>query len=574
MRNTATTKRVIKALGSSRQLIAVSILFSSLSVVFSLYIPILAGRAIDGIAENGVNFVSVKSELFKIVICAVVSGALAFVMSIVNNKIAYNTVRDLRSQVFTHIQSLPVGYIDSHSYGDIVSRVTADADQLCDGLILGFSQLFSGVITILVTLIFMLTVSPLITAAVVILTPLSLFTARFIAKNTYEMFKKQTGTRGEQTALINEMIQNQKTVQAFSYGDTANKRFGEVNERLKKYSLKAVFFSSLTNPTTRFINNLIYAAVGLMGGLFAVRGIMTVGGFVSFLAYSNQYTKPFNEISGVITELQNAFACAARIFELCDETPEISDSGSKELLNPAGNVEFRDVSFSYDKSRSLIKGLDFSASAGKRIAIVGQTGCGKTTLINLLMRFYDVDGGGILIDGVNIKDVTRESLRRNIGMVLQDTWIKRGTVRENIAFGKPDADEDEITSAAKAARAHSFITKLKNGYDTVIGDDDGLSEGERQLLCIARVMLMKPPLLILDEATSSIDTLTEIKVQQAFLKLMEGRTAFVVAHRLSTVRDSDCIIVMSGGRIAEVGKHTELLKLNGIYAYMYNSRIS
>lgn len=574
MRNTATTERVIKVLGSSRLLIAVSILFSSLSVVFSLYIPILAGRAIDGIAENGVNFALVKSELFKIVICAVVSGALAFVMSIVNNKIAYNTVRDLRSQVFTHIQSLPVGYIDSHPYGDIVSRVTADADQLCDGLILGFSQLFSGVITILVTLIFMLTVSPLITAAVVILTPLSLFTARFIAKNTYEMFKKQTETRGEQTALINEMIQNQKTVQAFSYGDTANNRFGEVNERLKKYSLKAVFFSSLTNPTTRFINNLIYAAVGLMGGLFAVRGIMTVGGFVSFLAYSNQYTKPFNEISGVVTELQNAFACAARIFELCDETPEISDSGSKELLNPAGNVEFRDVSFSYDKSRSLIKGLDFSTSAGKRIAIVGQTGCGKTTLINLLMRFYDVDGGGILIDGVNIKDVTRESLRRNIGMVLQDTWIKRGTVRENIAFGKPDADEDEIISAAKAARAHSFITKLKNGYDTVIGDDDGLSEGERQLLCIARVMLMKPPLLILDEATSSIDTLTEIKVQQAFLKLMEGRTAFVVAHRLSTVRDSDCIIVMSGGRIAEVGTHTELLKLNGIYASMYNSRIS
>ncbi len=574
MNNTATTKRVIKALGSSRLLIAVSILFSALSVVFSLYIPILAGRAIDGITENGVNFALVKSELFKIVICAVVSGALAFVMSIVNNKIAYNTVRDLRSQVFTHIQSLPVGYIDSHPYGDIVSRVTADADQLCDGLILGFSQLFSGVITILVTLIFMLTVSPLITAAVVVLTPLSLFTARFIAKNTYEMFKKQTGTRGEQTALINEMIQNQKTVQAFSYGDTANKRFGEVNERLKKYSLKAVFFSSLTNPTTRFINNLIYAAVGLMGGLFAVRGIMTVGGFVSFLAYSNQYTKPFNEISGVVTELQNAFACAARIFELCDETPEISDSGSNKLLNPAGNVEFRDVSFSYDKSRSLIKGFDFSAASGKRIAIVGQTGCGKTTLINLLMRFYDVDGGSILIDGENIKDVTRESLRRNIGMVLQDTWIKHGTVRENIAFGKPDADEDEIISAAKAARAHSFITKLKNGYDTVIGDDDGLSEGERQLLCIARVMLMKPPLLILDEATSSIDTLTEIKVQQAFLKLMEGRTAFVVAHRLSTVRDADCIIVMSGGKIAEQGTHAELLKLNGIYASMYNSRIS
>ena len=420
----------------------------------------------------------------------------------------------------------------------------------------------------------MLTISPLITLAVVVLTPISLFTARFIARRTYSMFKKQSETRGEQTALINEMIQNQKTVQAFSYEDRAVERFDKSNEKLRKYSLKSIFFSSLTNPTTRFINNLIYAVVGLMGGIFAIGGMVTVGGFVSFLAYSNQYTKPFNEISGVVTELQNALACAARIFELIDEKPEESDENSSALSDPEGSVEFDNVRFSYDKSKKLIDGFDFFAPSGKTIAVVGPTGCGKTTLINLLLRFYDVDGGSIKVDGENINDITRHSLRHHFGMVLQDTWIKNGTVRENIAFGKPDATDEEIIAAAKAARAHSFIKRLKNGYDTVIGDDDGLSEGERQLLCIARVMLMKPPMLILDEATSSIDTRTELKVQDAFNTLMQGRTSFVVAHRLSTIRHADCILVMKDGKVAEQGTHEELLAKNGFYTKLYNSQFA
>ena len=420
----------------------------------------------------------------------------------------------------------------------------------------------------------MLTISPLITLAVVVLTPISLFTARFIARRTYSMFKKQSETRGEQTALINEMIQNQKTVQAFSYEDRAVGRFDESNEKLRKYSLKSIFFSSLTNPTTRFINNLIYAVVGLMGGIFAIGGMVTVGGFVSFLAYSSQYTKPFNEISGVVTELQNALACAARIFELIDEKPEESDENCSALSDPEGSVEFDNVRFSYDKSKKLIDGFDFFAPSGKTIAVVGPTGCGKTTLINLLLRFYDVDGGSIKVDGENINDITRHSLRHHFGMVLQDTWIKNGTVRENIAFGKPDATDEEIIAAAKAARAHSFIKRLKNGYDTVIGDDDGLSEGERQLLCIARVMLMKPPMLILDEATSSIDTRTELKVQDAFNTLMQGRTSFVVAHRLSTIRHADCILVMKDGKVAEQGTHEELLAKNGFYTKLYNSQFA
>ena len=472
------------------------------------------------------------------------------------------------------MQTLPVAFADSHPYGDIVSRITADAEQFADGLILGFSQLFTGVVTIAVTLVFMLTISPLITLAVVVLTPISLFTARFIARRTYSMFKKQSETRGEQTALINEMIQNQKTVQAFSYEDRAVERFDESNEKLRKYSLKSIFFSSLTNPTTRFINNLIYAVVGLMGGIFAIGGMVTVGGFVSFLAYSNQYTKPFNEISGVVTELQNALACAARIFELIDEKPEESDENCSALSDPEGSVEFNNVRFSYDKSKKLIDSFDFFAPSGKTIAVVGPTGCGKTTLINLLLRFYDVDGGSIKVDGENINDITRHSLRHHFGMVLQDTWIKNGTVRENIAFGKPDATDEEIIAAAKAARAHSFIKRLKNGYDTVIGDDDGLSEGERQLLCIARVMLMKPPMLILDEATSSIDTRTELKVQDAFNTLMQGRTSFVVAHRLSTIRHADCILVMKDGKVAEQGTHEELLAKNGFYTKLYNSQFA
>ena len=575
MKNKTVFKRVIAVIGRSKLLLFLSLILSVASVILSLYIPVLAGRAIDGIKLHGnVDFEVIKKCLFGILICAIVGGVLQWVMNIINNRIAYNTVRDIRSKAFSHMQTLPVAFADSHPYGDIVSRITADAEQFADGLILGFSQLFTGVVTIAVTLVFMLTISPLITLAVVVLTPISLFTARFIARRTYSMFKKQSETRGEQTALINEMIQNQKTVQAFSYEDRAVERFDESNEKLRKYSLKSIFFSSLTNPTTRFINNLIYAVVGLMGGIFAIGGMVTVGGFVSFLAYSNQYTKPFNEISGVVTELQNALACAARIFELIDEKPEASDENCLALSDPEGSVEFDNVRFSYDKSKKLIDGFDFFAPSGKTIAVVGPTGCGKTTLVNLLLRFYDVDGGSIKVDGKNINGITRHSLRHHFGMVLQDTWIKNGTVRENIAFGKPDATDEEIIAAAKAARAHSFIKRLKNGYDTVIGDDDGLSEGERQLLCIARVMLMKPPLLILDEATSSIDTRTELKVQDAFNTLMQGRTSFVVAHRLSTIRHADCILVMKDGKVAEQGTHEELLAKNGFYTKLYNSQFA
>lgn len=575
MKNKTVFKRVIAVIGRSKLLLFLSLILSVASVILSLYIPVLAGRAIDGIKLHGnVDFEVIKKCLFGILICAIVGGVLQWVMNIINNRIAYNTVRDIRSKAFSHMQTLPVAFADSHPYGDIVSRITADAEQFADGLILGFSQLFTGVVTIAVTLVFMLTISPLITLAVVVLTPISLFTARFIARRTYSMFKKQSETRGEQTALINEMIQNQKTVQAFSYEDRAVERFDESNEKLRKYSLKSIFFSSLTNPTTRFINNLIYAVVGLMGGIFAIGGMVTVGGFVSFLAYSNQYTKPFNEISGVVTELQNALACAARIFELIDEKSEESDKNCSALSDPEGSVEFDNVRFSYDKSKKLIDGFDFFAPSGKTIAVVGPTGCGKTTLINLLLRFYDVDGGSIKVDGENINDITRHSLRHHFGMVLQDTWIKNGTVRENIAFGKPDATDEEIISAAKAARAHSFIKRLKNGYDTVIGDDDGLSEGERQLLCIARVMLMKPPMLILDEATSSIDTRTELKVQDAFNTLMQGCTSFVVAHRLSTIRHADCILVMKDGKVAEQGTHEELLAKNGFYTKLYNSQFA
>lgn len=575
MKNKSVLKRVLSVVGSFKVSLALSLIISVASVILTLYIPVLAGNAIDGIASiGGVNFATVKKALFGILICAVLSAVLNWLMTVINNRIAYNTVRELRDRAFSHLQGLPVAFSDSHPHGDIVSRVIADAEQFADGLILGFSQFFTGVVTIIVTLVFMLTISPLLALVVVVLTPLSLFTARFIAKRSYDMFKKQSETRGEQTAFINEMITGQKTVQAFSREQKTVEDFDEVNERLRRYSLKAIFFSSLTNPTTRFINNIIYAVVGLVGGIFAVNGIMTVGGFVSFLAYSTQYTKPFNEISGVITELQNALACIARIFELIDEPPEVSDKGNMSLDNPRGDVAFNNVAFSYDKNKKLIEGFNFFAPAGKKIAVVGPTGCGKTTLINLLLRFYDVDKGSITIDGEDIKNITRESLRTHFGMVLQDTWIKKGTVKENIAFGKPDATDEEIIAAAKAARAHGFIKRLKNGYDTVIGDDDGLSEGERQLLCIARVMLMKPPMLILDEATSSIDTRTEIKVQDAFLRLMEGRTSFVVAHRLSTIRDADCILVMKDGSVYEQGTHDELLSKNGFYAELYNSQFA
>ena len=575
MKNRTVLKRVIAAIGRFKILLAVSLLLSALSVVMTLYIPVLAGNAVDGLsAAGGVDFAAVKKALIGILVCAAAGGVLQWLMNIINNRIAYNTVRDIRNSAFKNLQRLPVAFSDSHPYGDIVSRVIADAEQFADGLILGFSQLFTGVVTIVVTLVFMLTISPVIALAVVVLTPLSLFTARFIANSSYNMFKKQSETRGEQTAYINEMIQNQKTVQAFSREGQTVSDFGEINERLRRYSLKAIFFSSLTNPVTRFINNIIYAVVGLIGGIFAVMNMITVGGFVSFLAYSNQYTKPFNEISGVVTELQNALACAARIFELIDEPPEVSDDGAVELENPRGDVTFNNVAFSYDKSRTLIKDFSFFAGSGKKIAVVGPTGCGKTTLINLLLRFYDVDDGSIEVDGNDIRSITRRSLRKNFGMVLQDTWIKNATVRENIAFGKADATDEEIIAAAKAARAHGFIKRLKNGYETVLDDDDGLSEGERQLLCIARVMLLKPPMLILDEATSSIDTRTEIKVQDAFTRLMEGRTSFVVAHRLSTIRDADCILVIKDGRVEESGTHDELLKADGFYAKLYNSQFA
>ena len=568
-------RRVLKSLGRYLPLLIVSLVLAAASVAGTLYIPILVGDAIDAVVGPGqVDFAAVGMLAAKIAVLAAGTALLQWVMAAIHNRVCFAVTRDVRRQAFAHLQRLPLAYLDSHPAGDTLSRMIADVDQFADGLLMGFTQLFTGVLTIVGTLGFMLSISVKITLVVVVLTPLSLLVAKFIAGHTYSMFQTQSKARGEQTALINEMIQNQKTVQAFSYEDRAVERFDKSNEKLRKYSLKSIFFSSLTNPTTRFINNLIYAVVGLMGGIFAIGGTVTVGGFVSFLAYSNQYTKPFNEISGVVTELQNALACAARIFELIDEESEKSDEDCSTLDDPEGSVEFDGVRFSYDKNRKLIDGFDFFAPSGKTIAVVGPTGCGKTTLINLLLRFYDVDGGSIKVDGKNINGITRHSLRYHFGMVLQDTWIKNGTVRENIAFGKPDATDDEIIAAAKAARAHSFIKRLKDGYDTVIGDDDGLSEGERQLLCIARVMLMKPPMLILDEATSSIDTRTELKVQDAFNTLMQGRTSFVVAHRLSTIRHADCILVMKDGKVAEQGTHEELLAKNGFYTKLYNSQFA
>ncbi|MEE1055302.1 MAG: ABC transporter ATP-binding protein, partial [Acutalibacteraceae bacterium] len=561
-KNGTTVKRVLNTVKQYRIYVILSLLFSALSAVLTLYIPILAGKAIDGITENGgIDFEIITVNLLKIVVCALLSALFQWLMSIINNRIAYSTVKDLRERAFSNIQHLPLAYIDAHPYGDIVSRIIADAEQFSDGLLLGFSQLFSGVVTILITLVFMLYLSPLIALVVVILTPISLFISKFIASKTYNFFKDQSVTRGEQTALINEMVENGKTVKAFSYENTAASRFDEVNERLRKCSLKAIFFSSLTNPTTRFVNNLIYAAVGLTGGFAAIGGMLTVGGFVSFLSYANQYTKPFNEISGVVTELQNALACAGRLFDLCDIEPETEDLPDAVILeNPKGKVEIKDLSFSYDKSKTLLKDLNLNIKAGSKVAVVGPTGCGKTTLINLLMRFYDADKGEILIDGTEIKNMPRKSLRHSYGMVLQDTWLKNGTVKENIAYGKPDATDEEIIAAAKAVHAHGFIKRLPNGYDTLINESGvRLSAGEMQLLSIARVMLINPSMLILDEATSSIDTRTELKVQDAFKKLTEGKTSFVVAHRLSTILDSDLILVMNEGNIIEQGTHTELL---------------
>ncbi len=575
LNNKSVIKRVLSTVKKHRVIIFISLILTVLSVSLSLYIPILAGYAIDAaIGENNVNFELIIKNIITIVLCVLISAVMQWLISLINNKVAYKTVKEIRENAFSHLNKLPLSYIDSHPYGDIVSRLTSDADQFTDGLILGFSQLFNGVITVIITLIFMLMLSPVIAVVVVVLTPISLFIAKFIASKTYNLFKKQSEIRGEQTAYINEMIGNQKIVQAFSYEKQSSEKFDSINDNLKKCSVKAIFFSSLTNPSTRFVNNLIYAVVGLTGSFAAIKGVITVGGFVSFLSYANQYTKPFNEISGVVTELQNAFACAARIYELMDIPTESNDADLIDYPdNLKGKVDMDCVSFSYNKAKTLLKDVELHIDSGKKIAIVGPTGCGKTTLINLLMRFYDVDSGSIKIDGIDIRNTTRHSLRSSYGMVLQETWLKNGTVKENIAYGNENASDDEIIAAAKAAHAHSFIKRMPDGYNTVISDDGGmLSQGERQLLCIARVMLSNPKMLILDEATSSIDTRTEQKVQDAFHKLIKGKTSFVVAHRLSTVLDADLILVMKDGNIIEQGTHTELLSQNGFYKDLYNSQ--
>jgi ATP-binding cassette subfamily B protein len=571
-----TFRKIIKRIGRYKYLLLLSVIFAAASALLSLYVPILIGRAIDCIVGKGnVDFDTIFALLVQVGATVGVSALLQWLMNTLNNRITFQVVRDIRNEAFSNLMILPLKFIDSNSHGDIVSRIIADVDQFADGLLLGFTQLFTGVVTILGTLVFMLIINPRITLVVVLLTPLSMLVAKFIASRTYSMFSLQSKTRGEQTAFIDEMVGNQKVVQAFAHEDENLEKFDEINERLEKCSLRAAFFSSLTNPSTRFINSLVYAGVALVGALSAVGGGITVGGLTCFLSYANQYAKPFNEISGVITELHNAVACADRVFELIDQPPQTSDADAAELSDVHGSVQLDNVSFSYTPERRLIENLNLSVKPGMRVAIVGPTGCGKTTLINLLMRFYDVDGGAISVDGNDIRRVTRRSLRRNFGMVLQETWLKTGTVRENISMGRPDATLDEVVAAAKAAHAHSFIKRLPNGYDTVIGEDGGsLSQGQRQLLCIARVMLCLPPMLILDEATSSIDTRTEQKIQRAFAEMMQGRTSFVVAHRLSTVRDADVILVMRDGNIVEQGNHDTLLAKNGLYAQLYNSQFA
>lgn len=571
-----TLKKVLHYVGRYKPHLAFSIILAAVSVAATLYIPVLAGRAIDNIVdERNVDFAALKPLLIGIGILAAVTALAQWIMNALNNKITFCVVRDIRNAAMRRIQILPLSYIDSHPAGETVSRIIADADQFADGLLMGFTQLFTGVITILGTIGFMLSINVKITLVVVLLTPLSLFVARFIARRTYSMFRAQSETRGEQTAFIEEKIGSQKVVKAFTREAKTLEEFDEINDRYAKRSLKAIFFSSITNPSTRFVNSVVYAAVGLTGALFAVKGAISVGGLTCFLSYANQYTKPFNEISGVVAELQNALACAERLFELVEQPPQSPDKADAVTLTDAkGNVTMQNVAFSYVKDRELIKNLNLNVKAGSRIAIVGPTGCGKTTLINLLMRFYDVDGGVIAVDGIDINDITRSSLRRSYGMVLQDTWLKDGTVRENIAMGKPDATDEEIIAAAKASHAHSFIKRMPQGYDTVISDENsGLSQGQKQLLCIARVMLCLPPMLILDEATSSIDTRTEIKIQQAFSRMMQGRTSFVVAHRLSTIKNSDLILVMKDGSIIEQGTHAELMEQSGFYAALYNSRL-
>ncbi len=570
-------KKILNLIKRYWYLIAFSIIFATITVILTLYIPILTGDIIDLVLEPGkVYFTDIIKLLIIMGIAVFITSISQWIMNVCNNKITYNIVRDIRDKAFKKIEILPLKYIDSHSYGEIVSKVITDVDQFADGLLMGFTQLFTGIITIVGTLFFMLRLDVKIALVVVCITPISLYVASFIAKKTYHMFKLQSQTRGEQTALIDEMIGNQKVVQAFGHEKEALNKFDEINERLADCSLKAIFYSSITNPSTRFVNSLVYTGVGIFGALSAINGGISIGQLFTFLSYANQYTKPFNEISGVITEFQNAYACALRIFEFIEEEPQIPDSETARILMEAdGTVEIENVSFSYVPDKKLLENINLSVKQGQRVAIVGPTGCGKTTIINLLMRFYDVDNGCILVDGTDIRNITRKSLRSNYGMVLQDTWLKTGTIRENIIMGKPEATDEEIITAAKLSHSHSFIKRLPNGYDTVINEDGGgLSQGQKQLLCITRVMLCLPPMLILDEATSSIDTRTEIKIQQAFSRLMEGRTSFIIAHRLSTIQDADVILVMKDGSIIEQGKHYELLKLNGFYAKLYHSQFT
>ena len=561
--------------------LALSLVLAAVTVALTLYLPKLTGFAVDEIIEQGkVNFTGILQILKLMAGTILITAVAQWIMNICNNKMTYEIVRDIRNEAFRKIEILPLKYIDGHSYGEITSRVIADVDQFADGLLMGFTQLFTGVMTILGTLLFMLTTDVGITLVVVLITPLSFFVAGFIAKRTFTMFRVQSETRGEQTALIDEMIGNQKVVQAFSHEKKAMERFDEINERLRACSLRAIFYSSITNPATRFVNNVVYAGVGLVGALSAVAGRISVGDLSCLLSYANQYTKPFNEISGVVTELQNALACASRIFDLIEEEPQVPEKENATVISGReggvrGNVELSHVYFSYTEEQKLIEDFNLKVQPGQRIAIVGPTGCGKTTLINLLMRFYDVTGGKISVEGCDVRDVTRKSLRKSFGMVLQDTWLKAGTIRENIGMGKPDATEEEIIAAAKASHAHSFIKRLPQGYETVITEEGGgLSQGQKQLLCIARVMLCLPPMLILDEATSSIDTRTEMKIQEAFLRMMEGRTSFIVAHRLSTIREADVILVMRDGHIVEQGRHEELLEKKGFYAQLYNSQFA
>ena len=575
--NKATMKRVLKYIRKYTPALVLSLLLAGLTVLLTLYIPILTGNAVDLIIGKGqVDMPGIFSIMKKIAIAMIITAVGQWVMNTCNNYITYHVIRDIRTDAFAKLEILSLKYLDAHAYGDIVSRVIADVDTFADGLLMGFTQLFTGVLTILCTLGFMLVTNVPITLVVVCITPVSFLVAKFIATKTYSMFKEQSETRGEQTSLIEEMIDNQKIVNTFSRGEAVKSKFGEINGRLQKCSLKAIFFSSITNPATRFVNSLVYAGVGVFGALVAIKGGISVGRLSCFLSYANQYTKPFNEISGVVTELQNAFVCAGRIFELIDEEPQEPDAADARVLEEAqGNVDLKDVYFQYVPEKKLIQNFNLQVKPGQRVAIVGPTGCGKTTVINLLMRFYDVNSGSIKVDGTDIRDITRGSLRTNYGMVLQETWLRSGTIRDNICMGKPDATEEEIIAAAKASHAHSFIKRLPQGYDTVITEDGGsLSQGQKQLLCITRVMLCLPPMLILDEATSSIDTRTEIKIQNAFAKMMEGRTSFIVAHRLSTIQSADVILVMKDGNIIEQGNHETLLAKDGFYANLYNSQFA